>query len=182
MSLKARCAIAVLIICGFVPYRLLAQKEAQKAERAGAIDRKGGEQISEGQYRTIPGTLTPDDGLAVIASALDLRVHIRTNRDCSHLVHAIYDRAGFPYPYASSSELYDGSHDFRRVTSPQVGDLAVWRGHSGIVINPAQHTFFSALRSGLGIDSYDAQYWKKRGQVRFYRYIKGSRRHLSHVR
>ena len=179
--LNAKCAIAVLIMW-FVPSQSSAQQQAQKSERSGAINRKIENKIGGTQDRTIPPTLTPDDGLTVIAAALDLRFQVPSNRDCSHLVHAIYDRAGFPYPYASSSDLYGGSHDFRRVRSPQVGDLVAWRGHLGIVVNPAQHTFFSALRSGLGIDSYNAQYWKERGQVRFYRYIKGSRRHPSAAR
>jgi cell wall-associated NlpC family hydrolase len=174
MSLNAKCAIAVLIVCWFAPSQLSAQPGTLKSESSKAIDRQAGNKINHSQARAVPRTLTPDDGLAVIAAALDLRVHVRSNRDCSHLVHAIYDRAGFPYPYASSSDLYGGSNEFQRVTSPQVGDLAVWRGHLGIVVNPAQRTFYSALRSGLGIDSYDAPYWKERGQVRFYRYIKGS--------
>jgi hypothetical protein len=29
-------------------------------------------------------------------------------------------------------------------------NLAVWRGHAGIVVNPVQHSFFSVLRSGPG--------------------------------
>jgi hypothetical protein len=115
-------------------------------------------------------TFTLDDGLSVIAAALDWRSS--RMRDCSHLVHAIYDRAGFSYPYASSSDLYRGMSDFRRVTDPQPGDLVVWRGHVGIVVNPAQSVFFSYLRHGPGIDNYDAHYWRRRGQVRFYRYIK----------
>jgi len=118
--------------------------------------------------------LTPDDGLAVIAAALDSRVHLDHEPDCSHLVHAIYTRAGFPYSYAPSSDLYAGTHEFQRVNRPQAGDLVVWRGHAGIVVNPAQHVFFSALRSGFGTDAYDAPYWKERGRVRFFRYIKGS--------
>jgi cell wall-associated NlpC family hydrolase len=118
--------------------------------------------------------LTPDDGLAVIAAALDSRIRLDPEPDCSHLVHAIYGRAGFPYSYAPSSDLYVGTHEFQRVTKPQAGDLVVWRGHAGIVVNPAQHVFFSALRSGFGTDAYDAPYWKSRGRVRFYRYIKGS--------
>jgi hypothetical protein len=182
MRLNTKRAIAVLIMCWFIPWRSSAQQEAQKSARSGAINRGAGKQISEARVRVLPRTLTPDDGLAVIAAALDLRVHVSSNRDCSHLVHAIYERAGFPYPYASSSDLYDGSTEFRRVTSPQVGDLVVWRGHLGIVVNPAQHTFFSALRSGLGVDSYNAQHWKERGEVRFYRYIKGSRRLPSDAR
>lgn len=75
---------------------------------------------------------------------------------------------------ASSSDLYGGTHQFQRETHPQPGDLAVWRGHVGIVVDPAQHVFFSALRSGLGTDFYDAPYGKERGRVRFFRYIKSS--------
>ncbi len=118
--------------------------------------------------------MTADDGLAVIAAALDSRIHLDHEPDCSHLVHAIYTRAGFPYSYAPSSDLYTGTHEFQRVNHPQAGDLVVWRGHAGIVVNPAQHVFFSALRSGFGTDAYDAPYWKERGGVRFFRYIKGS--------
>jgi cell wall-associated NlpC family hydrolase len=114
--------------------------------------------------------LTADDGLSVIAAALDGRIHLTAKRDCSHLVHAIYVRAGFPYTYMRSSDLYIGTNEFQRVTDPQPGDLVVWRGHVGIVVHPVQHIFFSAMRSGLGIDSYDAPYWKRRGQPRFYRY------------
>jgi len=116
--------------------------------------------------------ITADDGLAIIAAALDIRVRLTTKRDCSHLVHAIYVRAGFPYTYLRSSDLYRGADEFQRVTDPQPGDLVVWRGHVGIVVYPAQHIFFSAMRSGLGTDSYEAPYWKRRGQARFFRYIK----------
>jgi cell wall-associated NlpC family hydrolase len=119
-----------------------------------------------------PVTLTQNDGLSVIAAALDSRAHLNRQSDCSHLVHAIYDRAGFSYPYSSSSDLFDGTDEFRRVKHPQPGDLVVWSGHVGIVVNPAQHAFFSTLSHGPGIDSYDAEYWKGRGPVRFYRYIK----------
>jgi NlpC/P60 family len=129
-----------------------------------------------------PVVLTPDDGLSVIAAALDARVQATRQRDCSHLVHAIYLQAGFPYTYSSSSDLYAGTDDFQRVTRPQPGDLAVWPGHVGIVVNPAQRVFFSRLRSGPGIDDYDAQYWKERGQVRFYRYVKSIPAHVAATR
>jgi NlpC/P60 family len=68
-------------------------------------------------------------------AALDSSIHRGPQRDCSHIVHAVYDRAGFHYPYASSSDLYVGTHEFQRVTHPQGGDLVVWRGHVGIVVN-----------------------------------------------
>src|SRR5436190_12723230 len=58
-------------------------------------------------------TLTRDDGKEVVAVALDERVRMG-RRDCSHLVHAIYEQAGFAYPYANSSDLYRGTDDFRR--------------------------------------------------------------------
>ena len=117
-------------------------------------------------------TLTKDDGREVVEVALDKRIHMGRKRDCSHLVHAIYEQAGFSYPYASSRDLYRGTEDFRRVKKPQPGDLVVWRGHVGIVVNPARREFYSFLRHGPGIDEYDAQYWKERGPVRFYRYVK----------
>ncbi len=116
--------------------------------------------------------LTLDEGLAILSAALDSRHHAGFTSDCSHFVHGLYERAGFPYEYASSSDLYAGIDEFRRVASPQPGDLAVWRGHAGIVINPAQHSFFSRLRSGPGVDSYNSPYWKRRGRPRFFRYVK----------
>ena len=137
----------------------LAQKTASSAVRPVRTSR---------EYAS--DTFTLDDGLSVIAAALDWRSG--RMRDCSHLVHAIYERAGFSYTYASSSDLYRGTDDFRRVADPQPGDLVVWRGHVGIVVNPAQSVFFSYLRHGPGTDSYDARYWRRRGQARFYRYIK----------
>jgi hypothetical protein len=118
-----------------------------------------------------PALLTQDGGLSIISAALDLRVSRSARQDCSHLVHAIYERAGFSYPYKRSSDLYNGVESFHRVEAPQPGDLIVWRGHVGIVVNPAQHAFFSSMRSGLGVDDYEAPYWTKRGRARFYRYI-----------
>ena len=118
--------------------------------------------------------LSTDEGLAIIGAALDTRQRARSGGDCSHLVHVIYEKAGFPYRYADSSQLYEGVQEFRRVTHPQPGDLAVWRGHAAIVVNPAQHTFFGSTRSGLRVESYDLEYWKHRGQPRFFRYVKSA--------
>ncbi|HEV3205974.1 MAG TPA: NlpC/P60 family protein [Terriglobales bacterium] len=144
-----------------------AQSQTQKTQSPGAMTKAGRENV-----RRRLAALSPDDGLTVIAAALDSRVQASRPRDCSHLVHAIYVQAGFPYSYASSSDLYAGGEDFQRVSHPQPGDLVVWPGHVGIVVNPAQRVFFSRLERGPGIDGYDTQYWKQRGQARFYRYIK----------
>lgn len=109
---------------------------------------------------------------AVVAIAIESTRPRRTERDCSHLVHAVYERAGFPYDYAPSDDLYDGIAGFQRVSKPKAGDLVVWRGHVGIVIRPSQHAFFSFLRSGPGMDDYSNEYWTSRGRPRFYRYLK----------
>ena len=118
-----------------------------------------------------PRLLTADEGLTVLGAALESRAHTETENDCSHLVHAIYERAGFPYSYASSSSLYAGTEQFRRVSRPQPGDLVVWPGHVGIAVSLAQHTFYSALRSGHGVEPYDTAYWKEHGRPRFLRYV-----------
>jgi len=176
----SRKALAALTLCGVALSPGFAQPQIQDAPGSDANPQVQNEPVQNEQVRgenagrrPVPVALSPDDWLSVIAAALDARVQATRQRDCSHLVHAIYRRAGFPYPYASSSDLYDGANSFQRVTRPQPGDLVVWPGHVGIVVNPAQHVFFSRLRHGPGIDVYDALYWKQRGQVRFYRYVKG---------
>jgi hypothetical protein len=90
--------------------------------------------------------------------------------DCSHLVHYLYSRAGLPYDYAPSRKLYSGAQGFRHVREPRAGDLIAWRGHVGIVVDPQQHTFVSALRSGVKVASYSSRYWQKKGRPRFLRY------------
>jgi cell wall-associated NlpC family hydrolase len=120
-------------------------------------------------------TVTADDGLSVIAAALDPKVRRHTGQDCSHLVHAIYNKAGFPYSYATSDDLYDGVEGFLRVSYPQPGDVVVWPGHAGIVVRPSRHVFFSFMRSGPGISDYESRSWAGRGQPRFYRYLKNAR-------
>jgi cell wall-associated NlpC family hydrolase len=124
--------------------------------------------------RKVDRTLTSDEGLAVISAALDSKARMFFGNDCSHLVHAIYERAGFPYTYLTSYDLYDGAEKFQRVWYPQPGDLIVWRGHVGIVVRPSRHVFYSFLRSGPTTDNYQSPYWMSRGLPRFYRYVKGS--------
>jgi len=121
------------------------------------------------------GPVSEDDGLAILGAALESRgaaYRMEKRRDCSHLVHAVYEKAGFTYPYTPSADLYRGPESFERVDEPQPGDLVVWQGHAGIVVSPRQHTFFSALRTGLGVDNYDSAYWMGRGHPRFFRYVK----------
>jgi hypothetical protein len=156
------------LLCAVVPVALRAQ---QNREPMAANYSATGNALDGRSKRVASRMLTSDEGLAVIGAALESRANPDLESDCSHLVHAVYERAGFPYAYASSSSLYTGSGEFRRVTRPQPGDLVVWPGHVGIAVNPAQRSFFSALRSGLGVDSYDSAYWRERGHPRFLRYI-----------
>ncbi len=120
---------------------------------------------------SVPRLLNPEEGLAIVNAARDYKEQARGKPDCSHLVHQIYLLAGLEYPYASSFDLYAGSENFRRVKVPQVGDLIIWPGHVGIVLDPTQHTFFSSVHSGLQAESYDEPYWQARRRPRFYRYV-----------
>lgn len=91
--------------------------------------------------------------------------------DCSHLVHKLYEQAGHPYPYASSLDLYRGAGPFLPVRYAHPGDLVVWRGHVGIVVNPQEHSFFSTTSSGARTENYRSAYWRARGYPHFFRYL-----------
>ncbi|SRR5216683_340777 len=93
-----------------------------------------------------------------------------TNFDCSHLVHSLYERVGLHYQYATSHTLYRGVEEFQRVLQPISGDVVVWRGHMGIVVDPAKHSFLSALRTHVKTSSYISGYWRHRGPPRFFRF------------
>jgi hypothetical protein len=117
--------------------------------------------------------LSRDEGLVIVQAISEHRRSLHRNGakpDCSHLVNDIYELAGYPYPFAKSSDLYLGQANFIRVTTPQPGDLIVWRGHVGLVTDPQEHFFYSSLRSGLDIEDYTSPYWRRHGVPRFYRY------------
>jgi hypothetical protein len=156
--------VSALLLWGLALSVCFAQ---QTARQDGAVTTRSAH--SKGKANQ---TLTADDGLGVISAALDPKVRRYAGHDCSHLVHAIYERAGFPYAYASSDDLYDGVQGFQRIQHPQPGDLIVWHGHAGIVVRPSKHVFFSFMSAGPAIDNYDAPYWVGRGHARFYRYVK----------
>ena len=167
MAAASKPVIAALF-CGLA----LCVCSAQQAPRQTGTPNATQQKASGTRGRSTNRTLTPDDGLGVISAALDPKVRRYPGHDCSHLVHAIYERAGFPYAYASSHDLYAGTQGFQRVSRPQPGDLIVWSGHVGIVVRPSRHVFFSFMSAGPGIDHYDAPYWVNRGHARFYRYVK----------
>ena len=116
-------------------------------------------------------SVSPDEGEAIVRAAWELRRGLVPKPDCSHFVSAVYARAGFDYEYATSSEIFEGIDSFRRVEEPQPGDLIVWQGHIGIVVDPDEHSFYSSVLSGFAIEDYRSAQWVKRGPLRFYRYL-----------
>lgn len=114
--------------------------------------------------------LTLKEGRSIVNAAWQQGEPPRSAGDCSHLAHDIYQNAGFDYPYQSSSDLYAGIEHFQRVKFPHPGDLIVWPGHVGIVVDPLLHSFYSLVRTGIDEQDYESSYWRSRGTPRFYRY------------
>jgi len=104
---------------------------------------------------------------AVIALGTQFR---NTALDCSHFVNSLFEQVGLDYKYEPSRVLYRGTISFRRIYRPVAGDLIVWPGHVGIVVDPEQKTFVSALRKGVKTSFYTSSYWRRKGHARFFRY------------
>src|SRR5690349_17577380 len=104
---------------------------------------------------------------AIIALAMQIQ---KTALDCSHFVNSVFQEAGLYYRYEPSRVLYKGTAAFKRVYRPKAGDLIVWPGHVGIVIDPEHTLFLSALTRGVRVSSYASKYWRRRGHARFLRY------------
>jgi len=153
-----------VVLCATCALWAQTQPHAQPAQRTTRPE--------PAKTRLAPKLVNADDGLAILGAALAGRYKVQGGSDCSHLVHTIYEKAGFPYKYESSSDLYAGVDEFRQVSRPQPGDVIVWPGHAGIVVRPSHREFFSFMRHGAGVDHYNSTYWMSRGIPRFYRYIK----------
>jgi hypothetical protein len=110
-------------------------------------------------------SLSPEDIILQMGQQVE-----STDLDCSHFVQWLFEQAGLYYGYAPSRTLYAGMSGFKRVSHPRRGDLIVWPGHVGIVVDPDEQTFLSSLRSGVKTASYTSSYWKKRGRPHFLRY------------
>jgi hypothetical protein len=118
--------------------------------------------------------LSRSEGREIVDLALTETANPDEKPDCSHLMQQIFDEAGFGYPYATSYQLYDGVPEFQRVERAQPGDLIVWQGHVGLVVDPSAHSFYSSVGTGLETQQYDNDYWRRRGRPRFYRYLVGA--------
>src|SRR5215470_9257196 len=118
-----------------------------------------------------PRLVSAAEGETIVQAAWELRRGLNPKPDCSHFVQAVYAKAGFVYDYATTREIYTGVDGFRRVQHPQPGDLVVWQGHMGIIIDPGEHSFYSSVLSGFAIENYQSHYWQARGYPRFYRFV-----------
>jgi hypothetical protein len=168
MKFPAQSGLLFLLFC--VVVLPAAGQEERAASNVSTSATRGDAYLQRSNVRL----LTRAQGLEIARVAMNSRHPLSSRYDCSHFVHGLYQKAGFPYEYAPSSTLYIGVPEFRRVVYPQSGDLAVWPGHAGIVINPAQHSFLSVLHAGPGVDRYDSRYWQRRGRPRFFRYVRRS--------
>ena len=158
MIFPAKIGLALSLSCAPVCV-LAAQDQANKAA------------IAERAVVATQGRLlSAKEGIAVLKAARQHRRQTRSQPDCSHLVHEVYATVGLEYRFARSSELYQGVERFKRIGKPQPGDLIVWRGHVGLVVDPEERTFYSSVRSGLKTESYHLPYWRQRGRPRFYRF------------
>jgi hypothetical protein len=149
---------------------------APKAFAAQAHTQAGRQTQGTGPQAHAPGLRPLDlrEGRAIVQEMAWADDEEGLSPDCSHLVHRLYQQAGYPYPYASSLDLYRGAGQFLRVRYAQPGDLIVWRGHVGIIVNPKEHSFFSSVTSGTRIENYRSAYWRARGYPRFFRYLTSS--------
>ncbi len=129
---------------------------------------------AQGKSSTGLRPLSAREGRAIVRETSFVETSEGRTEDCSHFVHDLYEQAGYPYPYASSRDLYLGTENFVRVRASHPGDLVVWRGHVGIVLNPREHSFFSSVNSGPRTEYYNSAYWRARGIPRFYRYLTDS--------
>ena len=149
-------------------------RQAQAPEKQTATQQTTGQQKQATRAPAIPPgmrLLSLKEGRAIAQKIAWANDEEGLAPDCSHLVHDLYEQAGYPYSYASSTALYRGARHFLRVRFPHPGDLIVWRGHVGIVIDPREHTFFSSVSTGAQVQDYTSAYWRARGHARFYRYL-----------
>ena len=145
-----------------------------KAQVTASVRKSGSDSTSR--------LLNVQEGRSIAHAASEQNELASGTKDCSHFVHQIYVSAGFEYPYASSFDIYMGDENFQRVRIPQAGDLIVWPGHIGIVVDPVKHSFYSLVSTGLEAQDYEGPYWKSRGRPRFYRYRIGGAGILSGAR
>ncbi|HZR29976.1 MAG TPA: NlpC/P60 family protein [Terriglobales bacterium] len=168
-------AVFAAAVFGISTLGLAAQKPNQSlSSNAESTEAQSDSSTADSNRETNQRLLSRREGLELINMAIALPAPSDDQPDCSHLVHQIFAAAGYDYPYATSYDLYAGVPSFQRVQNPQTGDLVVWRGHVGVMVDPSEHSFYSSTDSGLVTQQYDNDYWRQRGRPRFYRYLIGA--------
>lgn len=165
---------AIIVLAGvFSVLTLSSQQSSSSFNQSSTLNRQ---QLGSAQTSSSPDRVKATRDTRASARKKVLRVgksiH-HTKLDCSHLVHDLYQRAGLTYEYVNSEQLYDGVPGFRQVEEPIAGDIIVWRGHMGVIVDPLMHSFLSSLRTGVRVTDYETDYWKNRGIPRFFRYTAG---------
>jgi NlpC/P60 family protein len=163
-----------LLPCAAVSLPLVAMASAGQDKVTGSQSQQRPKPVQTTRPPTVPKgfrLISLKEGRAIAEGLAWTDDEEGLSPDCSHLVHTLYQQAGYPYTYASSMDLYRGTSHFLRVRFAQPGDLIVWRGHVGIVVNPREHSFFSSVTSGARLQNYDSPYWHARGHARFFRYL-----------
>jgi cell wall-associated NlpC family hydrolase len=91
--------------------------------------------------------------------------------DCSHFFHRIYAKVvDSSLPYMTTGTLKTSSY-FVDTQTPRTGDMVLWDGHVGIVVDPQTGAFIGAQSSGVGIaNNKTNSYWKKRAGRKFRRH------------
>ena len=162
----ATVAIFVCFVLGSAALAATIQEHAPAATRKVRHHHVQNASVTHARARQVTsGTLAIRERLIRLSTAIE-----DTELDCSHFANYVYERVGLVYAYAPSAELYKGAAPFVRVQRAMPGDLIVWRGHVGIVVDPREHTFVSKLNTGVKVASWDTHYWKRRGFARFFRF------------
>src|SRR5207245_7813860 len=112
MRLHSKYVVAVMILCGLATSPSSAQRETQ-SKNLGAISRRAEQNAGSQKASVASQMVSADDGLAVIAAALDSRVHVRAKCDCSDLVYVLYDLVEFSFFYACLYALSGDTLEFR---------------------------------------------------------------------
>src|ERR1700730_17248518 len=102
MRFHANAALVFVLLC--VPAIRVASAQEKPASSNGAY--RVTRETADLQRKPVSSqALTRREGRAILDVALDSRYHAESAFDCSHFVHGIYELAGLPYEYASSSDL-----------------------------------------------------------------------------
>src|SRR3977135_4685445 len=117
MRIKTRGALLSVLFCAVAGLFMVAQEKPASRNIADRIANKE-KDTNPGQNSDATRPLNFSEGLAILGAALESRPRGKATSDCSHFAQAIYERAGFPYSYANSSELYAGIDESRQVGRP----------------------------------------------------------------